>query len=83
MRLLADFNIVKEDLLTFRVSLFELNQEFSWIIIVLAVVISSSIFSQWKNTFVSSANILIFPAGQQLGRSLINRRKNKGPSTEP
>ena len=44
MRLLADLNIVNEDLLTLRVNLFELNQEFSWIIIVLAVVISSSIF---------------------------------------
>ena len=75
MRLLADLNIVNEDLLTLRVNLFELNQEFSWIIIVLAVVISSSIFSQWKNTFVSSANILIFPARQQFVKSLINRRK--------
>ena len=83
MRLLADLNIVKEDLLTLRVSLFELNQEFSWIKIVLAVVMRSSILSQWKKTFVSSANILIFPAGQQFGRSLINRRKNNGPSTQP
>ena len=43
----------------------------------------SSIFSLWKNTFVSSANILILPKGQQFGKSLINNRKNNGPSTEP
>ena len=75
--------IVKEDLSVLRVNLLAENQECSSVIIILAFSISSSIELQWKNTFVSSAKILTLPVGQQLGRSLINKRKNRGPRTEP
>ena len=81
--LLLDLKMIKDDLLAFKVNLFELNQEFSWSNILFASEISSSMLSPWKNTLVSSANILIFPDGQQLGKSLINNKKNNGPSTEP
>ena len=51
-------------------------------IIIFAVDLRTSMLSQWKKILVSSANILTLPKGQQFDKSLINRIKNKGPSTE-
>ena len=36
-----------------------------------------------KNKLVSSANILIFPPGTELGISFMNIRNKSGPNTEP
>ncbi|CAL4144512.1 unnamed protein product, partial [Meganyctiphanes norvegica] len=76
-------NIVKDVLSVFKVILLAENHEFSSIIIVFPIDISSSEFLQWKKTLVSSANILNLPEGLQLGRSFIKIRKSKGPRTEP
>ena len=66
---LLDLKIVNVDFSVLRIILFAENQVFSEVIIHFTVEISSSILLQWKKAFVSSANILKCPRGQQLGRS--------------
>ena len=80
---LLDLKIVNEDLSEFKVSLLALNQDDNWVIMILAISIMLTILSLWKNMVVSSANILTLPEGQQVGRSLINRRKSSGPGIDP
>ena len=83
MSFLLDLKIVKDDFSEFRVSLLALNQLVSCVIIILPFDLILSIELLWKNIVVSSAKSLVLPSGQQFGKSLINKIKNSGPSTEP
>ena len=80
---LLDLKIVKDDSSALRVSLFALNQFMSCIIMILPLDIMSFMLLLWKKIVVSSAKSLVLPSGQQIGRSLIKRRKRSGPKTEP
>ena len=63
--------------------MFAVNQFVSCVIIVFPVEITSSIEFVWKKMVVSSAKSLIFPLVQPLGRSFMNKRKKRGPRTDP
>ena len=80
---MLDLKIVKDDLSALRVSLFALNQFVSCVIMILPLDIMSFMLLLWKKIVVSSAKSLVLPSGQQIGRSLIKRRKRSGPKTEP
>ena len=80
---LLDLKIVKEDLSELRVNLLALNQVVNCNIMFFPLKFMSLMLLQWKNIVVSSAKSLTLPSGQQLGKSLINKRKNNGPRTEP
>ena len=80
---LFDLNTTKLDFSAFSVSLFDLNHWWSCIISRLPILVISLMSLHLKNTFVSSANIRMFPVEQALCRSFMYNINRRGPSTEP